>query len=366
MDKVFDTILDGFYKNKVDYKLIMDNKEEIINHKNELIENVNRIMNGNTSDPLIIYSVILLATIGEKSIFPTLVDVFNLKEERTETLFGNTIYDIFVPIMVNTFDGNYHLIEETLLNGKRSDMERGVLFLAYAGICITNKKPSRLVNFIKSNLDNAPYTDFYDDIVDVYLDYKLDSLTVIVKELWLKNKLDVDMHGSYYSILDDYLKGLADDDNSIYKLYQVYANYSEVINLPDNKMNLDYYIQIDNVDDKLFEYINNNQYKGDYKKYLDTLLRVSNLDDLYPETEIKHEITTVASDIEIDRILYRFFKIEAVVYENDEREDLNNFMKEYYDDVIDQFEKYLKNHNFSYDDYDNSRSIHFITQELYD
>ncbi len=147
MEKVFDTILDGFYKNKIDYKLIIDNKEEIINHKDELIKNVNRILNGNESDPLLIYSIMLLATIGEKSIFPTLVDVFNLKEEKTENLFGNTIFDIFVPVMVNTFDGNYHLIEETLLNDKRKDMERGVLFLAYAGICISNKKPSRLGNF---------------------------------------------------------------------------------------------------------------------------------------------------------------------------------------------------------------------------
>ena len=84
MEKVFDTILDGFYKNKIDYKLIIDNKEEIINHKDELIKNVNRILNGNESDPLLIYSIMLLATIGEKSIFPTLVDVFNLKEEKTE------------------------------------------------------------------------------------------------------------------------------------------------------------------------------------------------------------------------------------------------------------------------------------------
>ena len=249
MEKVFDTILDGFYKNKVDYKLIIDNKEEISNHKDELIGNVNKLINGNGSDPLLIYSIILLSTIGEKSIFPTLVEVFNLKEEKTNELFGNTIYDVFVPALVNTFDGNYHLIEETLLNDKRKDMGRGVLFLAYAGICIGNKKPSRLVNFIKSNLDNAPYEDFYDDIVDVYLDYKLDSLTVIVKELWLKGKLDADMHGAYYTILDDYLLGLADDDNSVYKIYQVYANYSEILNLPDKKMNLDYYLNIDQVDD---------------------------------------------------------------------------------------------------------------------
>ena len=366
MEKVFDTILDGFYKNKVDYKLIIDNKDEILNHKDELIGNVNRILGGNTSDPLLIYSIILLATVGEKSIFPTLVDVFNLKEEKTSELFGNTIFDVFVPALVNTFDGNYHLMEETLLNDKRKDMERGVLFLAYAGICITNKKPSRLVNFVKSNLDNAPYEDFYDDIVDVYLDYKLDSLTVIVKELWLKNKLDVDMHGPYYTILDDYLMGLPDDDNSVFKLYQVYANYSEVINLPNNEMNLDYYLKIDQVEDKIYDYISNNKYSGNLDSYLNKLLEISNLDDLYPEKEINHEITTVSSDIEIDRILYRFFKIEDVATNSEEREDLTKFMEDYYNNVIDQFEKYLRVHNFSYDDYDNSRSIHFITAELYE
>ena len=43
MEKVFDTILDGFYKNKVDYKLIIDNKEEISKHKDELIGNVNKL-----------------------------------------------------------------------------------------------------------------------------------------------------------------------------------------------------------------------------------------------------------------------------------------------------------------------------------
>ena len=366
MEKVFDTILDGFYKNKVDYKLIIDNKEEISKHKDELIGNVNKLINGNGSDPLLIYSIILLSTIGEKSIFPTLVEVFNLKEEKTNELFGNTIYDVFVPALVNTFDGNYHLIEETLLNDKRKDMGRGVLFLAYAGICIGNKKPSRLVNFIKSNLDNAPYEDFYDDIVDVYLDYKLDSLTVIVKELWLKGKLDADMHGAYYTILDDYLLGLADDDNSVYKIYQVYANYSEILNLPDKEMNLDYYLNIDQVDDKLYDYVNNNQYDGNLKSYLNKLLEVSNLDSIYPETEIKNEITTVSSDVEIDKVLYRFFKIENIVTNTDERDDLVKFMGEYYDSVINQFEKYLKNHNFSYDDYDNSRSIHFITAELYE
>ena len=54
MEKVFDTILDGFYKNKVDYKLIIDNKEEISKHKDELIGNVNKLINGNGSDPLLI------------------------------------------------------------------------------------------------------------------------------------------------------------------------------------------------------------------------------------------------------------------------------------------------------------------------
>ena len=363
---VFEQIMDGFYKNKVDYKLIMENKDAIIENKDALIENLNKVLNGNNEDPAAIYDIILLSTIGEKEIFKILVDVFNMKSEKTEMLFGNTIYDIFVPAIVNTFDGNYHLIEETLLNGKRRDMERGVLFLAYAGVCINNKKPSRLVNFIKSNLDNAPYEDFYDDIVDVYLDYKLDSLTVIVKELWLKNKLDVDMHGAYYNILDDYLTGLADDDNSIYKLFLVYANYSEVLNLPDIKIDLSHYEKIDQIDDKIYEFISNNKFNGDYHKYLDNLISFTNIDELYPEKEIKHEITTVASDIEIDKLLYKFFKIEEIASEADEREDLTKFMEAYYNDIIDKFEKYLKNHNFSYDDYDNSRSIHFITAELYE
>lgn len=366
MENVFEIILDGFYKNKIDYNLIMNNKDAIIKNKEKLINNVNKILNGNEEDPAIIYDIILLATIEAKEIFPTLVDVFNLKEEKTELLFGNVIYDIFVPAMVNTFDGNYHLIEETLLNGKRKDMERGVLFLAYAGICIKNKKPSRLVNFIKSNLDNSPYCDFYDDIVDVYLDYKLDSLTVIVKELWLKNKLDVDMHGAYYNILDDYLKGVADDDNSIDKIYLSYACYSEVLNLPDPNLKLDYYFEIDKVDDLVYDYISNNKYDGNYDKYLNGLLKVANIDQLYPEKEIKHEITTVSSDIEIDKLLYKFFKIEDIASNVEEREDLNNFMKDYYNDVINSFEKYLNSHNFSYDDYDNSRSIHFITAELYE
>lgn len=366
MENVFDKILDGFYKNKIDYNLIMNNKDVILSHKDELINNVNKIINKNEEDPLIIYSIILLATIEAKEIFPILVEVFNLKEEKTAMLFGNVIYDIFVPAMVNTFDGNYHLVEETLLNGKRFDMERGILFLAYAGICINNKKPSRLVNFIKSNLDKAPYCDFYDDIVDVYLDYKLDSLTVIVKELWLKNKLDVDMHGAYYTILDDYLKGVADDDNSINKLYSSYACYSEVLNLPDSNLKLDYYFNIDNVDDAIYDYISNNKYDGNLNKYLSDILNKSNLESLYPEKEIKHEITTVASDIEIDKLLYKFFKIEDIASNVEERDDLNNFMKDYYEDIINSFEKYLKSHNFSYDDYDNSRSIHFITAELYE
>ena len=30
MEKVFDTILDGFYKNKVDYKLIITTKKKLV------------------------------------------------------------------------------------------------------------------------------------------------------------------------------------------------------------------------------------------------------------------------------------------------------------------------------------------------
>ena len=354
-------IIDSFYSNNVDYNEIVNNKDVIIEGKDELIDN---IKNPKKDSELTIYSLILLATINDKDSFLNILNLFKIDD-----LFKNEeLIDIYASIisliLFNTFDGNYHHMEDTILNNTDNEYI-SCLFLAYAYICIVYNKSSKLVNFIKANLGTELYEGFYDDIIDVYLDFQLDSLTVIVKELNLKDKLS-SFNGPYYEILDLYLTEDDNIDTSVKSIYQYYSEFKDVKNIDLIEKEYRFYNELFKIKDEIKNYINNNPYdkKTDIKEYLDNYLSNINFDSLYPLKEIRNEITMVEKDINIDYMLYKYFITEEVIYDFDDEESYK-FIDAYYSYILSEFKKYLNQNNFTNDDYDNSRSIHFITKDLY-
>ena len=70
-------IIDSFYSNNVDYNEIVNNKDVIIEGKDELIDN---IKNPKKDSELTIYSLILLATINDKDSFLNILNLFKIDD----------------------------------------------------------------------------------------------------------------------------------------------------------------------------------------------------------------------------------------------------------------------------------------------
>lgn len=367
MKTIFEQIFDSFKAGKADYKFIMDNLDAVREVKDYLVNEFNSIIDEGEESDNIMPILVLLTLIDAKEIFPALSDVFNLSQTKLMNMLGDLVYEIMPYSLNYTFNGDYSLFEETLLNKKRHYFERSVLFEAYADVCIKNKKTSRLINFIKANLEDELFENYYDSITTVYLNHKLDSLTVVVKELNLKGKLDVMTNGPYFEILDDYLLDPKKDESSKEFMFAHLKNFIQIDNLPENDMVYDgYYEHSDAVRDKIAFYVLNNKYNGDINAYVNALAKYVGFESLYPKEEIKNEITTVEKDIDIDYELYQYVLTADVILADEEFAECEEFLEDFYNAVIDNFEDYLKKGNFTYDDYDNSRSIHFVTRDLYE
>lgn len=355
-----ENILDQFYSDNVDYEVIVNNIDLIKDNSDQLLANLN---NPNKDPELTIYSLMLLSTIGEKKAFPLFLNLFKTEDIFIEENLADTFSSIAPLVGVDTFDGNYHVLEDTILNNKDNSFI-SYLFLSYAYICIILNKSSKLVNFIKANLSTELYDGFFDDIIEVYLDYQLDSLTVIVKELNLKHKVSA-YNGPYYQILDLYLTENDNIDTSVRALYQNYADYNNVSNIEIKDNEYKFLNTLIKKQDKIEDYIMQNGYKGDIEEYLEKFFNEIKFEELYPLNEIKNELTRVEKDIEIDYMLYKYFITQEVVYDFDDS-DSYKFINDYYAYILEVFEKYLEDHNFTNDDYDFSRSIHFITDDIYE
>ena len=173
--------------------------------------------------------------------------------------------------------------------------------------------------------------------------------------------------GQYYEILDDYLLEEKKDENTKEMMMRHLNNFINVSNLPANhKIYNGYYEKSDAIRDKIAFFLLNNNYNGDLEEQLEKFNRFVKFEELYPFDAIKQEITTVEKDIEIDFEIYKYVLTADVILADDQFDECEDFLSDYYDQLIAIFEEYLENGNFTYDDYDNSRSIHFITDEIYE
>lgn len=167
----------------------------------------NILENGTESvyEDLSLYAMYLLSQFREKRAFPKLLQLMALDEEAVDFFFGDIATEDLPSMLYSTFPGDLEALTEFVSNKDHCDVSRSAALRVLPALyCDGVISRDWLVGFLRQEMERAEREEEFvpDCLARAAEELHLFEMTEDVREMFLQNKIDLQMAGDFADALD--------------------------------------------------------------------------------------------------------------------------------------------------------------------